>query len=81
MLLLLGAYTWRKRNNNFNVSLPLRYTETLPRNLTKIENKKKKKEKKLEEIGTHTEETLSLSKNLIIHIFLLFYCLPWKLWP
>ena len=77
MLLLLRAYTWRK-GNNFIVSLLLRYTETLPRDLPELESKKGKE--KEEEIGTHTEETLSLSKNLMIHIFPLFYCLPWKLW-
>ena len=80
MLLLLRAYTWRKGNNNFIVSLLLRYTETLPRDLPELESKKKKKKKEEEEIGTHTEETLSFSKNLMIHIFSLFYCLPWKLW-
>ena len=73
MLLLLRACTWRKGNNNFIVSLLLRYTELLPRDLPELESKKKKK--KEEEIGTHTEETLSLSKNLMIHIFPLFYCL------
>ena len=78
MLLLLRAYTWRKGNNNFIVSLLSRYTETLPRDLPELESKKKKIIKE-EEIGTHTEETLSLSKNLMIHIFPLFYCLPWKL--
>ena len=75
-MLLLRAYTWRKGNNNVIVSLLLRYTETLPRDLPELESKKKKEE----EIGTHTEETLSLSKNLMIHIFPLFYCLPWKMW-
>ena len=74
-MLLLRAYTWRKGNNNFIVSLLLRYTEALPRDLPELESKKKE-----EEIGTHTEETLSLSKNLMIHIFPFFYCLPWKLW-
>ena len=51
MLLSLGAYTWRKGNYYFIVSLILRYTETLPREFPKLERKKK--------IGSHTEETLS----------------------
>ena len=53
MLLLLRAYTWRKGNNNFIVSLLLRYTETLPRDLTELESKKKRGGG---EIGTHTED-------------------------
>ena len=71
MLLLLRAYTWRKGNNNFIVSLLLRYTETLPRDLPELESKKKKR-KEEEEIGTHNGETLSFSKNLMIHFFLCF---------
>ena len=40
-MLLLRAYTWRKGNNNFIVSLLLRYTETLLRDLPELESKKK----------------------------------------
>ena len=74
MLLLLGAYSWRKGNYYFIVSLLLRYTETLPCEFPKLESKKNNNNKK---IGLHTEETLSRNKsnNLMIHIFPLFYCL------
>ena len=44
MLLLIRAYTWRK-GNNFIVSLLLRYTETLPRDLPELESKKGKKKR------------------------------------
>ena len=59
MLLLLGAYSWRKGNYYFIVSLLLRYTETLPREFPKLESKKKKKKTHKKKIGSHTEETLS----------------------
>ena len=52
----------------FIVSVLLKYTETLPRDLPRLESKKKKK-------GNHTEQMLSLSKHLMIHIFPLFYSL------
>ena len=55
-MLLLGAYTWRKGNYYFIVSLLLRYTETLPREFPKLESKKKK-------LGSHTEETLSCNNK------------------
>ena len=58
MLLLLGAYTWRKGNYYFIVSLLLRYTETLPREFPKLESKKMKIK-----IGSHTEETLSCNNK------------------
>ena len=55
MLLLLEAYTWRKGNYYFTVSLLLWYTETLPREYPKLESQKK--------LGSPTEETLSCNNR------------------
>ena len=73
MLLLLGAYTRRKGNYYFMVSLLLRYTETLPREFPKLESKKKKKRK--EDHLLKRRFPVTISNNLMIDIFPLFYCL------
>ena len=70
MLLLLGAYTWRKGHDYFIVSLLLRYTETLLREFPKKESEKKNKDHILKR-----RFPVTISNNVMIHIFPLFYCL------